>query len=269
MTKTGTKMGTIFYMSPEQIKAVKDIDNRTDIYSLGVTFYEMLSGKVPFNVDTDSDFEIMNEIVSGEIKDPREIYPHISDWVVDVLFSSVEKDRDKRIQSTDDFTKRLLAREGKKAATGTADKTMIDQSVKEPAVTPKTTVVSPPVPESSAPPPFKKEVVPPSVQDRSVKRKSSGGKKFIYGGIGLVAAVLIIYFVVFNNPESGPVNPDDPSITTDTETMPNNYEEKFLQGTSNDKEKIKEPDKESQVKTKRQYGRGMAGRTSKPTAARR
>ena len=269
MTKTGTKMGTIFYMSPEQIKAVKDIDNRTDIYSIGVTFYEMLSGKVPFNVDTDSDFEIMNEIVSGEIKDPRIIYPHISDWVVDVLFASVEKDRDKRIQSTDDFTKRLLAKEGKKAAAGTADKTMIDKFVKEPAITSKTTMVSPPITKPPAPPPYKKEVIPPAVQDQAVKKSSSGSKKFIFGGIGLVAAILIIYFVAFNNPEPGPVNLDDPSITIDTETTPDKYEEKFLQGTSNDKEKIKEPDKEPTVKVKRQYGRGIAGRTSKPAAAHR
>ena len=269
MTKTGTKMGTIFYMSPEQIKAVKDIDNRTDIYSLGVTFYEMLSGKVPFNVDTESDFEIMNEIVSGEIKDPRIIYPHISDWVVDVLFAAVEKDRDKRIQSTDDFTKRLLSKEGKAAVSGTPDKTMIDKPVNEPVQTPKTTIAPPPPasPKSPVPPPVKKEIVPPVVKDQPVMQKSPGGKKFIFGGIGIVAVVLIIYFAAFNNSSNGPANPDDPSITTNTEITPDDYEEKFLQGTKNDDVKNKTPDTEPRVKTKRQYGRGMAGRTSKPTAA--
>jgi len=65
MTKTGTKMGTLYYMSPEQVKAEKDIDQRTDIYSLGIIFYEMLTGKVPFNTDTESDFEVMREIVDG------------------------------------------------------------------------------------------------------------------------------------------------------------------------------------------------------------
>ena len=144
LTKTGTKMGTIYYMSPEQIKAVKDIDHRTDIYSIGVTLYEMLSGRIPFNVDTDSDFEIMNEIVTGEIKDPREYYPHISDWLVDILFASVHKDRTKRIQNTDEFTKRLLSKEGKAAVMGTADKTIIEEpktEIKEP----KKTVKVPPL----------------------------------------------------------------------------------------------------------------------------
>ncbi|NWF51301.1 MAG: serine/threonine protein kinase [Ignavibacteriaceae bacterium] len=148
MTKTGTKMGTIYYMSPEQIRAEKDIDQRTDVYSLGVTFYEMLSGKIPFNAETKSDFEIMQEIVSGEIKDPREFYPHISEWVVKLLFASVEKDKEKRIQTTDEFLKKLLTKNGageeipttrevKLSASTTnvpEEKTLLDVSLQTPKV---------------------------------------------------------------------------------------------------------------------------------------
>jgi serine/threonine protein kinase len=148
MTKTGTKMGTIYYMSPEQIRAEKDIDQRTDVYSLGVTFYEMLSGKIPFNAETKSDFEIMQEIVSGEIKDPREFYPHISEWVVKLLFASVEKDKGKRIQTTDEFLKKILTKNGvgeeipttqevKLSATTTnvsEEKTVLDVSSQTPKV---------------------------------------------------------------------------------------------------------------------------------------
>ncbi|MDP4116614.1 MAG: serine/threonine-protein kinase, partial [Bacteroidota bacterium] len=56
LTKTGTKLGTLLYMSPEQIKAVEPTKQR-DIYSLGVIFYEMLAGKNPFESGTD--FDIM------------------------------------------------------------------------------------------------------------------------------------------------------------------------------------------------------------------
>ena len=55
-TKTGNKVGTIFYMSPEQIRA-EEVTHHADIYSIGCTFYEMLAGVPPF--DSESDFEVM------------------------------------------------------------------------------------------------------------------------------------------------------------------------------------------------------------------
>jgi len=211
LTKTGTKMGTIYYMSPEQIKAAKDIDNRTDIYSIGVTFYEMLSGRVPFNVDTESDFEIMNEIVSGEIKDPREIYPHISDWIVKLLFDAVEKDRDKRIKSAEEFSQRLLSKgEGQQPAP-VFDKTVIDSPGLQTNI-PQTPVTPPP---STAPPvPVEKPAVvqpkqnlapTPKAPVITPKKKSSAAKFAIFGGIG--AVVLVVgYFVVFGSNSSNGSN---------------------------------------------------------------
>ncbi len=205
LTKTGTKMGTIYYMSPEQIKAVKDIDHRTDIYSIGVTLYEMLSGRIPFNVDTDSDFEIMNEIVTGEIKDPREYYPHISDWLVDILFASVHKDRTKRIQNTDEFTKRLLSKEGKAAVMGTADKTIIEE--------PKAEIKEP---KKTVPPPPAVQTKPEPVKTlKPVKPRSSNKKILLFGGIGLIA-VVIIYLVAASNSGPDPYGPDDPLIGEDS-----------------------------------------------------
>ena len=56
MTRTGTQMGTAYYMSPEQV-VNKGVDIRSDVYSLGVTLYEMLTANVPFTGDTD--FEVM------------------------------------------------------------------------------------------------------------------------------------------------------------------------------------------------------------------
>lgn len=62
-TLTGQKLGTLIYMSPEQVKDSKRIDYRTDVYSLAVTFVNLITGKRPYNSDTSSDFEISEQIV--------------------------------------------------------------------------------------------------------------------------------------------------------------------------------------------------------------
>lgn len=199
LTKTGTKMGTIYYMSPEQIKAEKDIDQRTDIYSIGVTLYEMLSGRIPFNVETDSDFEVMNEIVSGEVKDPRDFYPHISEWLVKLLFDSVEKDRTKRIQSASEFKSRLLEKDQSVTKTSAApvvnDKTVLD-------TTPPQKVVE--TPGKSKPVEVINNVPPVSQPLTPVKKKKSPVAKFALIGLGVVA-VIVALIIILNGDGSGPV----------------------------------------------------------------
>ena len=62
-TQTGQKLGTLMYMSPEQVKDSKNINYKSDIYSLAVTFVHLLTGKKPYDSDTSSDFEISEQIV--------------------------------------------------------------------------------------------------------------------------------------------------------------------------------------------------------------
>lgn len=96
LTRTGLKVGTLYYMSPEQIVTPKEVDNRTDIYSTGIVLYEMLTGQLPFNTDTESDFVIQKEIVDNRFPDPRSFYPHVSEYMTKLIFSMTDKDRDKR-----------------------------------------------------------------------------------------------------------------------------------------------------------------------------
>ncbi|MBO4645336.1 MAG: serine/threonine protein kinase [Bacteroidales bacterium] len=63
MTQTGAIMGTLIYMSPEQVEDSKHIDYKTDIYSLAVSFVHLLSGFPPYNTDTTSDYQIRKHIV--------------------------------------------------------------------------------------------------------------------------------------------------------------------------------------------------------------
>lgn len=62
LTKTGHTIGTTLYMSPEQVRDSKHLDYKTDIYSLAVTFYHLLSGVAPYDLSTDSAFEVQMKI---------------------------------------------------------------------------------------------------------------------------------------------------------------------------------------------------------------
>ncbi len=96
LTRTGTRLGTMHYMSPEQVLAEKDIDARSDVYSAGVVLYEMLSGRLPFNADTDSEYLIQHKIVTEEMPDPRDVYAKITESTVSLLQKLTQKKRENR-----------------------------------------------------------------------------------------------------------------------------------------------------------------------------
>ena len=108
MTQTGTQMGTPIYMSPEQVKADKSIDHRSDIYSLGVTMFFALNGKPPYNSETDSQFDIFTKIV----------YEPLPEFSIDNKFNEIilkacQKNREDRIQSCNEWLAFLNIRDGK------------------------------------------------------------------------------------------------------------------------------------------------------------
>jgi formylglycine-generating enzyme required for sulfatase activity/predicted Ser/Thr protein kinase len=107
-TRTGTKLGTLYYMSPEQLRGSKHVDHRADIYSLGMTLYEMLAGRLPFDTESEtSEFDITQKIVFEEFEPPSDYYPHIPDHLVDVVRKATAKDPDQRFQSCMEFMEAL------------------------------------------------------------------------------------------------------------------------------------------------------------------
>lgn len=103
MTRTGTKMGTVYYMSPEQVEASKDVDVRSDVFSLGVVFFEMLTGQLPYNLDTDSDFKLMQQIVSITIPSVKKYYPYVPDKIDAAVQRATNKERSLRFQTCKEF----------------------------------------------------------------------------------------------------------------------------------------------------------------------
>lgn len=96
VTMTDKAIGTVFYISPEQASG-KQIDRRSDIYSLGVTMYEMATGKLPFVADSPVTVAIMQ--VKNRARPPRELNPALPVGLEQIIMGAMEKSPDNRFQS--------------------------------------------------------------------------------------------------------------------------------------------------------------------------
>jgi serine/threonine protein kinase len=106
VTGEGVIVGTPEYMSPEQVEG-KEVDQRSDIYSLGIILFEMLTGRVPFEGETP--FSIANKQKSEPPPDPRKLNPQIPAELDRVILRSLEKAKEKRYQTTGEFLADLVA----------------------------------------------------------------------------------------------------------------------------------------------------------------
>jgi hypothetical protein len=149
MTRTGTQMGTAWYMAPEQVTN-RGVDIRSDIYALGITLYEMLAGHVPF--ESDSDYQVMTDHVNTPPRPPTEFYPYIPKGVVNAVLKALEKDPNARFQTTEEFGAALENPEGFQWTPVAAGAGVVAAVVPAPART-RMAGTLPPAQAVSAPPP--------------------------------------------------------------------------------------------------------------------
>ena len=107
LTKAGHLIGTVEYMSPEQVRG-EETDARSDIYSLGILLYEMLTGCVPFN--STSEYELMRRQIEDAPAPPRTHAPQIPLPVEQAIMRSLAKKREARYQSAAEFRAMLMRR---------------------------------------------------------------------------------------------------------------------------------------------------------------
>jgi len=105
-TKVSTSIGSPLYMAPEQILG-RAVDSRTDIYALGITLYELLSGQRPFNSRGKAEYLVLDAHVN-DLPEPPTVYRYgIPQPIVDAVMRSLAKDPNARFQSADEFISAL------------------------------------------------------------------------------------------------------------------------------------------------------------------
>ncbi|TFG47780.1 MAG: serine/threonine protein kinase [Gemmatimonadales bacterium] len=105
LTETGVIVGTVFYMSPEQLREDRDLDQRTDIYSLGCILYEMLTGEPPFTGP--SLREVISRILRGPIPSARQLRPEVPAAVEQAVSRAIAKSAAERFSTMQEFAAAL------------------------------------------------------------------------------------------------------------------------------------------------------------------
>jgi len=153
-------LGTPHYISPEQAQGNKDLDARTDVYSLGIVLYEMVTGRVPFVGDTS--YAIIHAQITETPPPPRQINPTISPAVEEVILTALAKNREERYD-----TPIMLVNAFREALNGGEPAPRFTQATdSSKKATPPRARIQPPIPP--VPPPA------PEPRIRVTKNKSDG-----------------------------------------------------------------------------------------------
>jgi serine/threonine-protein kinase len=241
LTRTGFNPGTAEYMSPEQIRGA-EIDARSDLYSLGVVFYEMLAGRLPFpGSETGSEYEVLKGHMELAPPPLVELQPNVPEPLAAIVMHSLAKNPDDRFQSAGEFLEALLDYERRGAIglssqarpavaeRGVAAVPQVTHSMTEaldystPA-TPRddlaTNVINvsaqpaPPINRTTQPRPLTKPIEPDRAPRVPTQTSTSRIGLFIGGAlIALIIIGVIAYFLVLRNSGSPAASA---SVTTST-----------------------------------------------------
>lgn len=101
ITQTGERVGTYYYMSPEQVTDSKNIDNRSDYFAIGIIFYQLVTGSLPY--DAANLPALIDQIKNRYPKNPSELNPAISNRTENIILKLLEKEPYKRYQTVSEI----------------------------------------------------------------------------------------------------------------------------------------------------------------------
>ena len=207
----GGQGGTLKYMSPEQVSSLEDVDDRSDLYAIGMTAYEMLTGSLPFE-GAMTDFDIMQAIVEGRIPPPRSRNPDLSPALNEWIETATAKQQDDRFQSAELMLEQLRSIDaGEQKAATAADERASDpdrtQTVLDPSPPSKPSDDAPgPADKAEAPEPVEKA---PSDTDETEAERSGADRSAPTATTAIAAVVLFAvlaggYWMVTGSSDSAP-----------------------------------------------------------------
>lgn len=198
LTMTGTTLGSLYYMSPEQVQGT-DLDPRSDLYSVGVSLYEMVTGSRPFKGN--SDYDLMVAQLQKAPLPPIDVLPELPKALNDIIMISLEKDPARRLQSAEAFRFALQSVKGGLTSLPIASAQAVMPGLAGQPATPSPAFsatgligahpgqpagpqLQPTTPSQAATPPSQPQVVPPPATSRSYRG--------LYMTLGALVAIVVI-----------------------------------------------------------------------------
>ncbi len=202
MTRTASMVGSPMYMSPEQMQSSKDVDARTDIWSLGAILFELLSGRAPFIAETITELAV--KVVNEPMPSLTELAPQVPPGLAQVAATCLEKSRDARYQTMSDLALALGPFGSKRART----------SVERILDTQRAAGVSHAVmpPSNAPPPPERTGQVTAATWDKAGTPSRTRAGTLVVGGIAAALVLAgIVTLVVLRRAPSAITAPADTS----------------------------------------------------------